>query len=293
MIDTLKFGKTTHSSSRIIFGAAALSEVTDKEAEDTLQVLKKYGVNHIDTSVTYGDSEKWVGTWMEKDRDSFFLATKIDARTLEEAEAELRVSFDTLKVDQIDLLQMHELVRQQDVDSFFDEENGAFKVLLEARERKWARYIGVTAHGYEAPNLLYQCVTRYPFDSVLLPFNYVLSKNQEYMADFKKLLDTCREKQIAVQTIKSITRSSWENEKKQYATWYKPLENQEDIDRAVHWVMSYPDLFLCSAGDVNILPKVLDAAERYAYPPSESEMEDMRNQLNMKMPAADAWPRLW
>ena len=65
-------------------------------------------------------------------------------------------------------------------------------------------------------------------------------------------------------------------------TWYRPLEDQADIDRAVHWVLGYEGVFLNSVGDVNLLPRVLDAADRFAVMPSDEDMRAQVNALGMK-----------
>jgi hypothetical protein len=88
-------------------------------------------------------------------------------------------------------------------------------------------------------------------------------QNEYYAANFDALLETCRERDIAVQTIKSIALQPWLDQSHTHNTWYRPLQNQEDIDRAVWWVLSRPGIFLNTVGDVNLLPKVLDAASRF------------------------------
>lgn len=294
-IEKLEFGKTGHKSSRVIFGGAALSEVLPAEADRVFELLLQHGVNHIDTSVTYGDSEKHIGRWMKEYRDRFFLATKIDARTYSEARVELDTSLTSLNSGQVDLLQMHELVRKSDADTFFSKD-GAVKVLDEAKEKDLARFVGVTAHGFDAPKILQRCIDEYPFDSVLLPFNYYLSTHPQYRPDFDAFTRVCRERGIAVQTIKSIARGPWGKQPHTRDVWYQPLEEAEDIDRAVQFVMNFPDLFLCSVGDISLLPRVLEAASSYEHDkggPSKEEMEKMRKDLQLTMPGSHGWPRLW
>lgn len=291
MIERKAFGNTFHNSSRVIFGGASLSDGDTGRAARALELLRHYGVNHIDTSVSYGDADLRIGEWMEERRDEFFLGGKIDARSYSEARAELDTSLNNLRTDHFDLLQMHELVRQEDVDKILAGD-GAAAVLLEAQNKGLARFIGVTGHGWNAPKLLRQCVDKLPLDSVLLPYNYSLSVNEQYNESFQELRELCRSRGIAVQTIKSIARSEWGDVPKTRGTWYRPLEEQEDIDRAVHWLLGRDELFLCSVGDVDLLPKVLDAAERFETPPSTEEMEEMRTRLAMQMPAQNRWPRL-
>lgn len=291
MIERKAFGNTFHNSSRVIFGGASLSDGNRKRADRALELLRSYGVNHIDTSVSYGDADLRIGEWMKERREEFFLGGKIDARSYRDARSELDTSLTNLQTDHFDLLQMHELVRDEDVDAFLDGD-GAAGVLLEAKEKGMARYIGVTGHGYEAPRLLRRCVEKLSLDSVLLPYNYSLSVNEEYERGFQDLRELCRSRGIAVQTIKSIARGPWGDAPRSRGTWYRPLEEQADIDRAVHWLLGCEELFLCSVGDVDLLPMVLDAAERFTAAPSPEEMEEMRERLGMTMPARHGWPRL-
>jgi hypothetical protein len=114
---------------------------------------------------------------------------------------------------------------------------------------------------------------RFDFDSVLLPYSYVLMQNPQYAADFEDLLTLCQARQVAVQTIKGITRGPWGDKPKTRQTWYEPLEEQGAIDRAVHWILARPGIFLNTAGDMTVLPKVLDAASRFQDAPTEAEMQ--------------------
>lgn len=288
-----RFGRTGSENSRIIFGGAALSDATEQEADRALEQLLNYGVNHIDTAVTYGRSEQLIGRWMADHRKDFFLATKIDARTYSEARRELDTSLKDLQVDSVDLLQMHELVADEDTSTFLNA-GGALRVLREAREQGLARYVGVTSHGFEAPRLLRRCIDEFDFDSVLLPFNFALSIHNSYRADFEALRHACHLKGIAVQTMKSIQRGPWGDLPRTRHVWYRPLEEPADIARAVHWVMSFDDVFLTSAGDVNLMPLVLEAAAAFDpnAAPDRREMEEMRARLGMTIPPQAVWPRV-
>lgn len=287
-----KFGSTGHESSRVIFGAAALGNATPVDVERAFETLLQYGVNHIDTSVSYGKSEKLIGQWLQSHGGDFFLATKIDARSSVDAHKELHRSLEDLAVPRFDLLQMHELVEDADTDTFLGPQ-GALKVLIEAKEQGLARFVGVTSHGFNAPKIITRCLKEYPFDTVLLPFNYALSVHPEYGPEFSALRSLCRERGVAVQTMKSIARSPWGAVPKNRTTWYRPLEEAADIARAVHWVMAQEDIFLASVGDVNLLPLFLQAAADYSKKPEQGEMEEMAARLGIASPAQNQWPRLW
>jgi len=285
VIERQPFGRIGHLSTRTIFGAAALSRVTQAEADRTLEVLLKYGVNHIDTAASYGDSELRIGPWMDRHRGDFFLATKTGERTYEKAREEIHRSLERLRVDQVDLLQLHNLVDPEEWEVAMGP-GGALEAAIEAREQGLVRFIGVTGHGLTAPAMHKRSLERFDFDSVLLPYNYPLMQNPQYAADFEALLALCKERNVAVQTIKSIARGPWGEKAKTRTTWYEPLEEQADIDRAVHWVLGRPGIFLNTVGDIHVLPRVLDAASRFETRPSEEEMQELVARLHM----TPLWP---
>jgi aryl-alcohol dehydrogenase-like predicted oxidoreductase len=273
MIDKQPFGRTGHQSTRTIFGAAALSRVTQDEADRTLELLLGYGVNHFDTAASYGESELRMGPWMGRYRDQIFLATKTGQRTYQEARDEFHRSLERLRVDKVDLLQLHNLADPQEWETAMGP-GGALEAAVEAREQGLVRYIGVTGHGITIAAMHKRSLERFDFDSVLLPYSFVLMQNEQYAADFEALVNICRERNVAVQTIKAIVRAPWGERDHTRATWYEPLEDQVDIDRAVHWVLGRPGVFLNTVGDIHVLPKVLDAASRFEARPPDAEMRE-------------------
>jgi aryl-alcohol dehydrogenase-like predicted oxidoreductase len=280
MIEKLAFGRTGHLSTRTLFGAAALGRVTQDEADETLEVLLAYGINHIDTAVMYGDAELRIGPWMERYRDRFFLATKTEQRTYQGAWEELRGSLERLQVDQVDLWQMHILVDPADWEVAMGP-GGALEAFIEARGQGLVRFLGVTGHGWNVAAMHKQSLERFPFDAVLLPYNYVMMQNAQYAADFESLMTICRERGVAVQTIKSIARGPWGDRPKTRSTWYEPLADQDAIDTAVHWVLSRPGIFLNTVGDIHLLPMVLDAASRFETAPADEMMQEAVAELAM------------
>jgi aryl-alcohol dehydrogenase-like predicted oxidoreductase len=280
MIATQPFGRTGHMSTRAIFGAAALSSVTQGEADRTLEVLLQYGVNHIDTAASYGDAELRIGPWMDRHRQDFFLATKTGRRTYQEARDEIHRSLERLRVDHVDLIQLHNLVDPIEWDKALSP-GGALDAAVEAREQGLVRFIGVTGHGTQVAATHKRSLERFAFDSVLLPYSYIMMQNRGYAEDFEALMAVCRERTVAVQTIKSIARRPWSGRPATRTTWYEPMEDQADIDRAVHWVLSRPGIFLNTVGDIHVLPKVLDAANRFKAAPSDAEMSRQIEKLDM------------
>src|SRR5258708_39972483 len=242
-IEVQPFGRSGHMSTRTIFGAACVSAVTQDEADRTLEVLLQYGVNHIDVASTYGDAELRIAPWLERYRANFYLATKADARTAKEAREELLRSLERMKVDYVDLWQLHSLADPIEWDIALSP-GGALEAALEAKQQGLIRAIGVTGHGLQIAATHRRSLERFDFDSVLLPYNYITMRNPYYAEQFNTLLATCRERNVAVQTIKSIAYKPWWGRPHSHSVWYEPLTEQTDIDLAVHWVLQQPDIFL-------------------------------------------------
>lgn len=272
MIPKKTFGRTGHSSSRTIFGAVALAGRTPEESSRTLETLLKYGINHIDTAADYGDSELQLRPWLKEHREKFFLATKTGKRTYQEAKEELHRSLERLGVDYVDLWQMHNLVNPGQWDVAMGP-GGALEAFLEAREQGLVRFLGVTGHGLAAPKMHLRSLDVFDFDSVLLPYNYVLMQNPQYAADFDQLLNRCLAHNVAVQTIKAIARGPLGDKEKKYAVWYDPLEKDTAIEHAVRWVLGNPDVFLNTAGDIYLLEKILAAANELEDRPTGETMQ--------------------
>jgi aryl-alcohol dehydrogenase-like predicted oxidoreductase len=281
MIDKQPFGRSGHLSSRTIFGAAALGRVTQAEADHTLELILSHGINHIDTAASYGESELRIGPWMGEYRKEFFLATKTGERTYEKARDQIHRSLERLRVDQVDLLQLHNLAEPQEWEVAMGP-GGALEAAIEAREQGLVRFIGVTGHGITIAATHKRSLERFDFDSVLLPYSYVLMQNPAYAADFEALMALCQTRNVAVQTIKAIVRAPWGEREHTTSTWYEPLVEQADIDKAAHWVLGLPGVFLNTVGDIHVLPKVLDAASRFEARPSDEEMEAVMSAREME-----------
>jgi aryl-alcohol dehydrogenase-like predicted oxidoreductase len=286
-IATAPFGRTGHQSTRTIFGAAAFSRVTQEEADQTMETLLEHGINHIDTAASYGDSELRLGPWMETHRDRFFLATKTGERTYAAARDQIRRSLERLHVKQLDLIQLHNLVQPDEWETALGPD-GALKAAREARDAGLVRFIGVTGHGLTVAKMHKRALERFDFDSVLLPYNYPLIQNAHYAADFEALVSVCQQKSVAVQTIKAVTRGPWSEQVQQMdrahrpaATWYEPLADAQDLETAVHWVLGRDGVFLNTAGDIHVLPKILEAASRFERRPTDQEMAKLARDAHM------------
>jgi aryl-alcohol dehydrogenase-like predicted oxidoreductase len=264
-----------------VFGGAALGRVDQATADRVLDLLLDFGVNHIDTAPSYGDSELRIGPWMDRHRDDFFLATKTRARDHQGARRDIHNSLEQLRTDRIDLLQLHALVHPDQWDQALSP-GGALDAAVEAREAGLVRFIGVTGHGWSIAAMHRRSLERFDFDSVLMPWNWLCARHETYAADFEATVALCERRGVAVQTIKSIARGPWAaSAVRDRATWYQPLEDERDVRAAVHWVLARPRVFLVSVGDVELLPLVLAAAAELGAAPEEATMAHLSDRAGL------------
>jgi len=268
-----QFGRTGHQSSRIIFGAAALGRMSQERADATIEQVRAAGVNHFDTAEGYGESELRLAPWLSEHRAEVFLATKTRERTGSAARAGLEQSLERLGVDQVDLIQLHNLVEPDEWETAHAP-GGAVEALAQARDEGLVRFIGVTGHGTRIASMHLRSLAEFDYASVLFPYNTTMLNNESYAADVTALLAECAEKQVGVQTIKSIARGRWPGEYDgQRFSWYEPLEDEGAISRATRHVLAHPQLFLNTTSDARKLGVIFDAAAADLPAPTAGELE--------------------
>jgi aryl-alcohol dehydrogenase-like predicted oxidoreductase len=279
-IATLLFGRSGHLSTRTIFGGASLSHVTQQEADQALELLLRYGVNHLDVAASYGDAELRIAPWLAQQRERFFVATKTGQRTAAKAREELERSLERMGIAAVDLWQFHNLADPIEWDVALSP-GGALEAAIEAKREGLVRNIGVTGHGLQIAATHRRSLERFDFDSVLLPYNNLTLQSDYYAANFEALVAACAQRNVAVQTIKSIAYRPWLGRPHTQSTWYEPLTEQQDIDLAVHWALKRPGIFLNTVGDLTLLPKVLDAASRFQVDaaPTDEQMRALLERL--------------
>ena len=262
-IDKISFGRTGHLSSRIIFGAAALGAMRQEKADDTIRLVREYGVNHFDVAASYGDAELRLAPFLSEYRDEIFLATKTGDRTRDGAFKSIEQSLERMQIDQLDLIQFHNLTRDSDWETVMSE-GGALKAAMQAQEQGLVKYVGVTGHGTRTAEMHLRSLAHFEFASVLLPYSHMSLQDERYKIEFEELYNLCQEKNVAMQTIKSIARRRWraEDESKKFS-WYEPIKEEAAIHRAVHWVLSQPGVFLNSSSDAGLLKIILEAAGNF------------------------------
>src|SRR5437879_12909182 len=238
MVPRGPFGSTGHESRRTLFGAAALGRVSEAEADRAIELVLRYELNHLDTAASYGDSELHIAPWLAREgRDRFFLATKTGKRTYAEVRDQLRASLRRLGVDHVDLIQLHNLVDQGEWDVAMGKD-GALRAVVEARDAGLARFIGVTGHGLEVARRHRESLERFPFDSVLFPYNFTQLQGEPYAREAEELIALCQKRGVAIQTIKAITPAPCPCDRPaRHTPWHEPLTDQRDIDVAVRFVL--------------------------------------------------------
>ena len=268
-----RFGRTGHMSTIVIFGAFAVGQVDQREADATMESLLAHGVNHIDVAPSYYDAELRLGPWLERYRDRFFLGCKTQLRGKEEANDELRRSLERLRVDRFDLFQLHAVTTMEELDQCFAA-GGSMEAILDARDEGLTRYIGITSHGLQAAAVERAALERFDFDSLLFTLNFQMWTDAAYRRDVTKLLQMAAERDIGTMVIKTWARGPWGDKASRYHTWYEPFEDAGMIEQALRFNLSQPVSGVISAGDARLLPMILEAAERFR-PMDEAEQVEL------------------
>ena len=246
----------------LIFGGAALGEVTQDVADRTIQQALDAGVDHFDTAADYGESELRYGAWMPEIRDRIFLSTKTGDREGDAARRSIERSLERLRVDNVDLLQLHAVGDIEDLDRATGP-GGVLEAAIQAREEGLVGAIGITGHGDGAPATHLEALRRFPFDTVLTPWNYILSTDDDYRRDFERLVEEIKRQDAGLMTIKTISRRNWPTDDWRYSTWYEPFDEQGYIDAAVSFVLSFEEITgIAMVGEVDLIPNMLEAENR-------------------------------
>jgi aryl-alcohol dehydrogenase-like predicted oxidoreductase len=270
-METRRFGRTGHMSTVAIFGAAAFWEVSQAEADAVMEQVITAGVNHIDVAPSYGQAEERLGPWLARERDRFFLGCKTMERTKAGATAELHRSLARLQVASFDLYQIHAVTSMAELDEA-TRPGGALDAMIAARDAGLTRFIGITGHGFDSPAVFLEALRRFDFDSVLFPINFVQYADPTFRQNAEELLRECRARDVGTMIIKAITKGPWGERPKTHTTWYEPFADPERIQQAVNFALSQDVTGLCTAGDRQVLPLMLQACANFT-PLSQAEQE--------------------
>lgn len=283
-----RLGRTGHMSSVVTFGCAAIGRVDQGVADRALRLALDHGVNHIDVAPSYGDAELRLAPSMPRIRDRVFLAGKTRERTRDGAAAELRRSLGRLGTDHLDLYQLHAVSKRPDLDAC-TAPGGALEALLAARDEGLVRWLGITGHTHDAPATHLEALTRFDFDTVMFPLNFVLWSLPDYRRNAEALLAACADRDVGVHIIKTLAKDPWGDRPRTHATWYEPFTDQPTIDRAVAFVLARPVTTLASTGDVMVLPKMLAAADHARPLDAGAEAELLASATRFQSPFVGAW----
>ena len=257
-----RFGRTGHMSTVAIFGAAAFWDVTQDEADAVMDKILTVGINHIDVAPSYGKAEIRIGPWMPHERKRFFLGCKTMERTRNGAWAEMERSLKRLQVDTFDLFQAHAVTTFDELDAL-TKAGGALDAMIKARDQGIIHHIGITGHGIDAPAIYLEALRRFDFDTILFPVSFILWANPDYRRNAEVLLAECKRLDVGTMIIKHIARGPWGDKTRTHTTWYEPFSQAEIIQQAVNFALSQPVTGLCTAGDIQILPLMLEACEKF------------------------------
>jgi aryl-alcohol dehydrogenase-like predicted oxidoreductase len=270
-METRRLGRLGHQSSVLIYGAAALGDVSQDVADRSVQEALDGGINHFDVAADYGDAELRLGSVMAAMRSRIFLATKTGQRDGEAAWAQINASLERLRTDSVDLLQLHAVCDLDDLDRA-TRTGGALESAVRAQEEGLVGAVGITGHTHQAPAVHLEALRRYPFATVLTPLNPVLWRDEQYRADYQALVAEVQRQDAGLMTIKTVSRRNWPVPDDQpYTTWYEPFDDQQRITAAVSWVLAHEEITgIPTAGDVRLLGMLLNA-ERDRISAQEAE----------------------
>lgn len=262
-METRRLGRLGHMTSVLVYGGASLVDVPDEVADRSIQLAIGAGINHFDTAAAYGDSELHLGRWMGRIRRRIFLATKTGDRTANGAYDSIRRSLERLQVDRVDLIQLHAIGDLEDLDRATGA-GGAVEGAVRAQDEGLAGGIGITGHGMGAPATHLEALRRFPFDTVLTPYNFRLARDDAYRRDFEALLEEIEAQDVGLRVIKSVARNLWKSsDEPPYTTWYEPMDEQPQVTAAVAFVLARSEVAgICTAGDVQLLPLFIEAERR-------------------------------
>lgn len=278
-METRRLGRLDHMTSVLVYGGASLVDVPEEVADRSIELALEAGINHFDTAADYGDSELHLGRWMSRIRERIFLATKTGDRTATGAYDSIRRSLERLQVDRVDLIQLHAVGDLEDLGRATGP-GGAIEGAVKARDEGLVGAIGITGHGAYAPATHLEALRRFPFDTVITPYNYRLAQDQRYRRDVEALMEATTTQDVGLRIIKTIARNLWRSSgDATYTTWYEPMDEQAYVTAAVAFVLARPEVAgICTAGDVHLLPLMI-RAERDRASLSAEEIETTLSRL--------------
>jgi len=258
-----RLGQTEHRSSVITFGTYAVGNVGQDEADRAIEFALAHGINHFDVAPTYAEAELHLGSYLKRHpQPQLYISCKTQERDAAAAREELLRTLDRLGRDRCDLYQLHAVGDLAELDRCFAP-NGSMSAILAARQEGLVTSIGITGHGMASPATHTEALRRFPFASVMVSVNPSLDAVPAFRRDWQALVTACQAADVGILVLKATAKAPWRDREPTHNTWYEPLTDQTEIDRAISWALDLPVTTLCSSGDLTVFPKVIDAAERY------------------------------
>jgi aryl-alcohol dehydrogenase-like predicted oxidoreductase len=269
-----RLGRTGHESSVAILGGAAFWMSSEEQGARGLALAMEHGVNHLDIAPQYGDAQKAVGPAVPAVRDELFVAAKTLRSNPDGVIDQFDDSRRLLGCDVLDLYQAHAVTTLDEL------ENRApgIERILQLRDEGKCRFAGITGHDLTVPRTFLEALRRYDLDTVMFPVYPRLWADPVYREAAEELLAVCAERDLGVMVIKAVARRPWPDQRPladviagdpatadRWATsWYEPQKDDDGIERGVSFALSTPGVHaFCTPGDLGLLPRVLEAAERF------------------------------
>jgi len=273
-VERRRLGRTGHESSVAILGGAACWAASVQEAGAWLQRALDRGVNHLDIAPQYGAAESVVGPYLGAHRDELFLAGKTLRANPDGVTDQFDETRRLLQAEVLDLYQAHAVTSLTEL----DRRSPALERIVALRDAGKTRFAGITGHDLEVPRAHLEALRRFDLDTVMFPVYPALWARPEYREPAEELLALCAERDLGVMAIKAVAHRPWADRRplsdavagssataaRWADSWYEPVATDEDLDRGVHFALSTPGVHgFCTPGDIALLPRVLDAADRY------------------------------
>lgn len=271
-------GRTGQELSIIGFGGIVVMNATNEEAAARVGAAIDGGINYFDVAPSYGNAEQMLGPALAPYRDQVFLACKTGKRDRAGAEEELAGSLERLQTDHFELYQLHALSTMDELDQAFAP-GGAIEAFTAARDAGKVRWLGFSAHSAE---VAVEALRRFPFDSVLFPFNYV-TWNQ---ADFgPQVLEACRAAGAGRLALKAMARGPIpDGQPKPYAKcWYTPLSDADEAVLGLRWTLSQDVTAAVPPGEWSLFQIALEAGQKFT-PMTPDELGDMAGRARGEQP---------
>jgi aryl-alcohol dehydrogenase-like predicted oxidoreductase len=258
-MQTRTLGRTGHDSAVAVLGGAAFWDASVESAAEPFAAAIAAGVNHIDVAPQYGNAEVALGPHVGPIRDRLFVGCKTLRKDPDGVRAQLEESLLRLQCDHFDLYQLHAVTDLEELSA----RSRAVEVILKARDEGLCSYAGITGHNLTAPEAHLEAIRRYDLDTVMFPVNPRLWSDDTYRRSAEALLEEAASRNLGVMAIKAGAARPWDAREHTSATWYEPYVTQGELDRNVAFVLSVPGVHaFCTPGDRDLLPLVLEAAEK-------------------------------